>query len=177
MSARSAAVLVLVTVLAAGCAGTRGPSGYLQPAPVTQREAYGGWLTLEFEDGARIDGELIAATSDSVFVLPTAGPLRAVPRAQVHRAVLGAYDAQWGSLGVWTMVGSLATLSHGLILGLSLPVWLIAGPIATGAASRAPIVKDDHPGAWVRMAMFARFPAGLPDGLDRSALRGRVLRR
>jgi len=178
MRVRRAVAFLLLGLGAGGCAGTRGPPHYLQPAEVAQREAHGGWITL-FLSRSTVDGELIAVSAESVFVLMPTG-LRVVPRDSVDRAILGSFDVQWGGLASWTVLGMLATASHGWYAGLTAPLWIVAGSIATGAASRAPLHKvngGDRPGVvaarWVALSAYARFPAGMPERLDRSTLRSR----
>ena len=36
--------LIVLAALTSGCAGTPGPSGYLQPAEVAQYQASGAWI-------------------------------------------------------------------------------------------------------------------------------------
>jgi hypothetical protein len=179
MCARSAAALLLVGLGATGCAATRGPPGYLRPADVVQREAHGGWITLILP-GSTVDGELLAVAADSVFVLMPTG-LRVVPRDSVMRAILGGYNAQWGQSAGWTTLGVLGSASHGWYAGISAPLWILVGSLATGAASRAPLRKADghapperRAAQWAAIGLFARFPAGMPDGLDRTTLRSRA---
>jgi hypothetical protein len=177
MLARSRAAPFLLLASMA-CAATRGPSGYLKPAEITQREAHGGWITL-FLAKVRVDGELIAVGADSVFVLmPTA--LRVVPRDSVRSAILGGYHSQKGGPAGWTVAGTVGTLSHGLVLGATAPLWIITGSLLTASISRAPLISvsrdmrpDEARARWAAIATWARFPAGMPAALDRATLRSR----
>jgi hypothetical protein len=182
MCANRRAVLLLL-LAAPGCAATRGPSGYLQPARIAQREAHGGWITLDMRE-ARVDGELIAVEAESVFVLTPEG-LRVVHRDSVRSAVLGAYDSQSGQPAVWTMGGALTTASHGLGAIGTFPLWIITGSLMTASVSRGPLhtvsqnrlqdprQRDRARTRWAAIALWARFPAGMPRGLDRATLRSR----
>ena len=155
----------------AGCARNPAPAHWLPTADAAQYSAFGGWIVLEYAaTNASLlpGGELIAVGRDSVFVLPPAGTVTAIPKAAIQRATVAAFDAQWGRLAVWTLVGSLSTLSHGVGLLISLPVWVIGGSLATASASRAPLLDAE---AWRDVQKFARFPQGLPPGLDRARLR------
>ena len=170
--ARSVCGLVIVS----GCFHTPAPKGWLPTAIEAQHDAYGGWIKLEFGAGAArntVHGELIAATSDSVHVL-TSDSLVVVPTALVIAGTLTAYDSQYESLRWWTILGAFSTLSHGFGLVLTAPVWAIAGSAATGSASKAPRVESTHPAV---LRMYARFPQGIPPGLDVRSLRQKDVRR
>ena len=64
----SALCLVL---LGTACFHTTAPIGWLPTADDAQREVYGGWIKVEYTTDVKrmVQGELIAATSDSVHVL------------------------------------------------------------------------------------------------------------
>jgi hypothetical protein len=163
-------------VVLSGCFHTTAPKGWLPTAVEAQREAYGGWIKLEFSVGVgrnTVYGELIAATSDSVHVL-TSDSLVVVPTVSVIAGTLTAYDAQYGAVRLWAILGGLSTLSHGFVLVLTAPVWAIAGSMATASASNAPRVEYTNPSV---LRMYARFPQGLPPGLDVRSLRQKDIRR
>lgn len=163
--------------LAVACAGTPGPTGYLEPADVAQREAFGGWITVHV-DSSSIEGELIAVQPDTVFVLRQSVGLVGVPLTDDTWGQLGWYNAQWGGLTAWAVVGAASTISHGVVLIASFPVWAIGGSLAVSSASRAPIVRirRNDPEGWTQAARYARFPQGMPPELDRAALRPKPLR-
>jgi hypothetical protein len=116
-------------------------------------------------------GELIAIHADSLFIL-SANNLTAIPTAKIKKATLTAYDANWGPLAAWSVAGTLSTASHGVGLIISAPVWILSGTIATSAQSHAPrITFPSKP--WQEFRKHARFPNGLPPGLDRRSLRSK----
>lgn len=165
---------LLLCLFVGACAKNPAPSGWLAPAERAQRDPYGGWIEISYrvaERDAVARGEFIAVSDDSVFVLPPRADLAAIPRAQIRRAKVAFYDAQWAGLATWTIIGSLSTASHGWFLGISLPIWTIAGPVATGAASRGPIESVRSQRDWEAVSKFARFPQGLPEEIDRAVLR------
>lgn len=154
---------------------TTAPTGWLPSAEEAQREAYGGWFKMNYGSpaGARtVQGELISATADTVHVL-TADSIVAVPTGAVISGTLTTYDAHLGTLRLWTVLGIISTASHGAALVLSAPVWLIAGATATSAASNAPRVESTNP---VALRAYARFPQGIPPGLDPRGLRQKDVR-
>jgi hypothetical protein len=171
-SARSAWVVVLAAWCLSGCASSTAPKGWLPKAVEAQSAAHGGWLSLKVKDGSRgtvHEGELLAIQADSIFILEH-GACFGLPTGQVSEAKLMGYDANKGPLAAWTLFGTLSTASHGAFLIISAPVWVIAGTGATASQSRAPqtIVT---PATWETARAYARFPQGLPEGLDRSSLR------
>ncbi len=183
--------------LLVGCAARHAPRGWLPYAQEAQREAFGGWIHLEFgappEFGAARDprdvvGELIAISDDSVFVLSgrtlTARALDSVPRA-----TLEAYDSRSGDVAQMTLGGTLATFTHGFGLVLTAPLWIIMGTASSASLSRQGRLTVDgtadsaskrrggRPGwgraSWKDLRLYARFPQGLPPGLDRAQLHER----
>jgi hypothetical protein len=165
---------VALAALLSGCATTSAPKGFLPTATEAQSTARGGWISVEHVAGAgevgasKVEGELIALGEDSLFVLHPAG-LAVVATADVTSAKLTGYDPRWGLIALWTGIGTLSTASHGVVLLLSAPVWLITGSLFASSASRAPQVK--HPKSWQQFRLYARFPQGLPRGVDRASLK------
>ena len=176
-SPRWAAVFsVCVLLTASSCFRTTAPTGWLPTAVEAQREAYGGWIKLDYKVGdtrQTMHGELIAAASDSVHVL-TYDSVVVVPTASVITGTLTAYDAQHGALRLWTILGGVSAVSHGLVLVLTVPVWAIVGSAATASASKVPRVESTDPSL---LRLYARFPQGLPPGLDVRSLRQKDVRR
>lgn len=168
-----ATISIILPILLSGCASTTAPSGWLPSAMEAQKEAFGAWISVEYNTGSSehvAKGEFIAVGQDSVFVL-TQG-LIAIPLDQIEGGRLAAYDAKHGWLGAWTALGSLSTPSHGFGLILSLPAWVIVGSATTIAQSWAPIEKLPV-SSWDELRKFARFPQGLPEGLDRRTLKSK----
>ncbi len=86
----------------------------------------------------------------------------------ITSATLTAYDARLRTLEMWTILGSVSTLSHGVALGLTPPLSAIAGSSATASASTSPRIRSLDP---AELRPYARFPQGLPSALDRRNLR------
>ena len=67
--------------------------------------------------------------------------------------------------------GALSTASHGVLAGVTFPVWVLGGSLATASQSRKPIVNYDPARSDPRsLSPYARFPQGLPDEVDRGLL-------
>jgi hypothetical protein len=171
-------------VLLAACVSNPAPNGWLPPAGVATRDAYGGWIVADTAKDDRrgrdaggsparvpVAGELIAVDPDTVFVM-SGEWLVGLPKGQVRRATLFAYDPQWGQLAAWGVVGTLSTISNGLGLILTAPLWIITSTSAASSRSRAPRVElADRGDRWEKLRLYARFPQGMPPGLDRRSVR------
>lgn len=169
--------LGMIGVIAcSGCASNTAPKNWLPKPQEAQSAAYGGWIELSYREGQgerSTDGELIAVTADSVWVLNESRGI-VVPTASVKKGKLTAYAAEKGRMATWAVLGAVATLSNGAVLLLTAPMWIIGGSLATGAESRAP-VRESPPLSWVALAPFARFPQGLPDGIELTALKAKEI--
>lgn len=164
---RACGAALLIT-LAAGCARNPAPHAWLPTPRGAPEDPYGAWIGLRLSDTQELIGELLAQEHDSVFVLTDDGSVRAVHTARVTSARIAWFDSRWGSTtALWGALGSLSTFSHGFVLVLSMPVWIIAGSTAAASDSRAPLVNPLRLG-WEGARMYARYPAGLPPGLPRT---------
>ncbi len=165
------ALAASLAMLMLACAWNPAPVGWLPHAKDAGRQANGGWISLDFDKRDRfptVQGELIAVTEDCVYALTDSG-LRDVALASVKTATLGAYAPDAGLLATWSTLGTVATLSHGLFLFFTAPVWIIAG-IATAAAEQRGARLRHPPTPFADFRPYARFPQGLPPGFDASAL-------
>jgi len=173
----------VVGAFTAACVSNPAPHGWLSPADSAQRDPYGAWIQVTYAtppDSAKVEvaGELIAIDPDTVFVLTPEETLVPVPIEWALRGRLGYFDAQSWATGSWAVLGTLSTLSHGILLIVSSPVWILSGTIATADQSRRPIRTahgSDHE-SWRGLGMYARFPLGMPQGLDRGRLKGKCVR-
>ena len=169
-----------------GCGATLAPRHWLPTAREAQREGYGGWITARTEHGATLQtlsGELLAISDDSVLVLTSGGAVGAA-LADVRSATLEAYDTQSGDVGKMTLAGAVTSISTGAGLLLVAPLWIVTGTIATSAIAargRHEVREADRAGSgagetrgnrasWMELRLFARFPQGIPPGLDVSRL-------
>jgi hypothetical protein len=172
----SVAMAIIGGCLLWGCASTPAPHGWLSIPEKTQQEAYGAWIIIEYKtniSGARLYGEFISAADNSVFVLASRG-LVSIPEKDIKSAQLAIFESRYGTISKWTLLGTISALSHGLVGIISMPVWILTGTLASIGQSHAPIKK--YPSySWDDLKMYARFPQGIPPGLDRSQLRMKPL--
>jgi len=164
-------VLCGLAAIASGCATTNAPRDWLSPPGTSQSQAYGGWFYAHSTAGAQrpyTDGELIALTADSIFILNRHG-LVGLQKTQIIDATVTAYDARVGTLAAYSIIGTLSTISNGGFLLITAPLWAITGIVATASASNAP--QEVYPKKkWEQFRKYARFPAGMPHGLNRQSL-------
>ena len=165
-------LVIMVAGLAwlTGCAGNPVPQEWRQPARMVQHGPRGGWIRIETMEtsgsapaGPRfVQGELIAVDRAVIHVL-TAGGLQSVPATSVRHATLVAYATPTGAFTAWAIAGGVSTLSHGGFLLFTAPTWAVGGIIAARTEGRAGKLRE-------AVARFARFPQGLPAGVDPQSL-------
>ena len=150
-------------------------------------------------DRGAVRGELLAAARETVYVATAAG-LVSHAWTDVASGDLTWYDSQASQIGAWTALLVVATPSHGAFLLLTLPANLIGGTAMTRHRSRdghveyrpgapipprpestddgywPPAARDDTGDVGRRLvrpdglAMYARFPQGMPPDVDRMRL-------
>ncbi|OGU25298.1 MAG: hypothetical protein A2X66_09645 [Ignavibacteria bacterium GWA2_54_16] len=151
------------------CATTRAPSGWLSDPDNVGKDVYGGWVDVTSRQGL-ISGELIAVERDSVYVAKE--HLRAIAVADVLDMRITVFDAG-SKIALGTFGGTVLALSNGLWFLLTGPMWIIGGSIAAIYRSYDPVY--DFPSSDLRsLALFARFPQGLPASLDRNSIKAKV---
>jgi hypothetical protein len=173
---RRVACYFLLAFVASGCATSRAPDDWLPPAEELERQTYGAWLYLEYTENSQFvtaEGEFIAAQDSVVYLLPLAESFKKVTMKDITLAVLDVHEKETGKFAGWTVAGSLSTLTHGLGLMLSLPVWIVTGTISTVAVSHLGSEDQDYPNPlwWAGVSRYARFPQGLPASIDLQSLR------
>jgi hypothetical protein len=170
------ALALLIVILSPACATNPAPNDWLPGASEVPADPFGAWIRIDYESGSsrqEVAGELLAVEPDTVYVLAGESVV-AFPCEAILKARVAWFESGAGILTAWTFLGSLASFSNGYIGGLTLPLWIISGSIATGAQSRAPLVDyrldQGRPSV---LRPYARFPQGLPEGIDRSTLVGK----
>jgi hypothetical protein len=169
--------LIAVAGVLAGlssCASSSAPSGFLGDAESEQTDTFGGWIEVDLEERTRgaIDGELIAVQRDTVFVLvgqSTRPRLVGVSTAEIRDLKLRGYDPKSSRYATWAVLGTLTTPSHGMFLAVSLPLWIIVGTASAAVQSQSADYRVPEV-SLAELRVHARFPSGIPEGLDRSSL-------
>jgi hypothetical protein len=114
-------------------------------------------------------GELLAVHSTVLVVMTDAGVVYYIPVGDVQAVRLHLMPVAPEHLGVWGAVGLATTPTHGGFLILTAPMWIVGTIAATALdtnASRPKLSGPDVAHLW----QYARFPQGLPEGFDTTAL-------
>lgn len=161
-------LLTIISFFVSGCASSKAPTNWLTEPNDTQTDVYGGWIEIKYfvdsEKSSEIYGELIAIDQDSIFIVNDA--FHAFELSKIKSARLMSYNSNFGMMGNLTALGIVSTFSNGLFFIFTMPMWLIGGPIAATTRSFQPII--DYPGKeFNQFIPFARYPQGLPEGIDR----------
>jgi hypothetical protein len=168
----SLGVACAVWLGAVGCAHNTAPPGWLPATEAARTLALGGWVTVKTgeqkQDRRTIEGELIAVHPDTLFVL-SGDTLVAVDRARTRSVQLTGYAIDLNGMRGWTALGFFGAVSNGWFFALTGPLWIVGGSTATATASHAPEVRYPRE-PWNRLILYARFPQGLPAGVDRARL-------
>ncbi len=113
-------------------------------------------------DGTEHKGELLAVTEEFVRILPPVEPMVSIERTQIEQVVVVFKETtSVAGVGLWSGVGLGSTLSHGWVLTVSAPIWLLTGLPATiyaALTNEVEVAREDLD----QLAQFARFPQGMP---------------
>jgi len=129
---------------------------------------YGSYIRISHIDKKFTIGELIAVDSSQLIVLPkNANFCTAVPRDQVK-----SYSVRYAKPKEYLKsipLLLLLTLSHGNYLIVSLPINLFT-TLAVLVSAEKEFEYTHKTITFDQLAMFARFPQGLPEGIDVSSI-------
>jgi hypothetical protein len=113
--------------------------------------------------GRNVTGELLATDPDHIWIRSW-GQVQYVHARDVRRVKIELYQGHAVNAGVWTAVGTLSTLSHGFLLVLSAPIWLITGMTSTVFLANDNDAESAPAGP---LWQYARFPQGLPASMHK----------
>ena len=150
------------------------PKGFLPLPANAAKNTFGGWIQVDLikkqNSPQFIDGELIAVGTDSLYLL-TQKEFIVIAVSDIKYAKLVGYNSEAGKMGSWVFGGTISTLTHGFILLLTAPfLWWLGGGIATSAQSEYPIIRYSK-NNMEKLNLYARFPQGLPEGIDRKTIK------
>ncbi len=119
-------------------------------------------------DGRTVNGELIAVEPKEIIVLTGNEPNRRVVAISIDHVKKYKLKYAASTKFDWAIpVFSLFTISHGWYLFLTMPINIATTSLIAGS-SRFNYREKDLP--IDRLHMFARFPQGIPDGVDVNSL-------
>jgi hypothetical protein len=158
-------IILCLVILAGACTGVRAPGESVPKRKALETDAFGGWIIINPGSPEVLMGELISHTDESVFIM-TNVRLEEIAKSQIDSARLIMYNTQALEYSLWTTLGSLSTLSNGYFLAFTFPMWLVTGiPVSTGEVRRQNYLDYPETG-WSEIAKFARFPQGMPAGIN-----------
>lgn len=159
MTGRSLLLLLLMS-LAQSCYFP----AYLPKAGELNSNTHGAYVMVSHKKVGSVKGELIAVDDKEMIVLSDdKKKCNRLSLAEIRRfKVVYAEPRHYG----WTIpVFTLATISHGAWAIFTMPFNLIYTISLTGSAENAfTYQKDDI--TYEKLRMFARFPQGIPSGID-----------
>jgi hypothetical protein len=167
---RKLSILIFALLVLAACASTvKAPIGKVPSRKELQTNANGGWIKLKLRNGVALQGELIVASGDSLFVL--VDTLTSVSMSIVVEATLIIYKTHPNYYWSWTGFGAVTALSHGYFSVISLPLWAITGITTFNGESRRKNFL--YYGEWNEFYKYSRFPQGWPEGVRRDMIKSK----
>ena len=138
--------------------------------PVGDVPVHGHVVTVEAR-ARDVTGELLGIDAASVWVLEEVDGGRgrpvAVPRRDVRRVGLVAYDAGTATTAGWAVAGTVSTVTHGVFLIFSAPIWMAVG-IGTSLDEGLSNDIEVGPDGLDALSQYARFPQGMSSELLRA---------
>lgn len=170
-------LIILIVLEITGCAVKTAPEEWLSKPEKAAVRTFGAWInvTYKIEGTTKLSkGELIAIEKDKLYLFGEEG-LIAISVDKILRARVELYKTQEGLFAPWTIAGTLSTLFHGYGMVLTAPLWVISGITCTVGESKSGILE--YPKVPLEeIRKFARFPQGIPEGLDLNQLKPRPLK-
>lgn len=156
MRVRSA--LVVLCLLTSACISNRERPP--KSMATMQTRGFGSYIEVQGLKGEFLQGELLAVMQEKLWVLDLDGKRQWVKIRYIRAAELYKYESDWG-FGGWGLVGALSTASHGFLLILTFPIWVLSASIAAAVESRS--IRLQYPETDIEeFAKWARFPQGMP---------------
>jgi len=159
------------------CASVKAPKNWLSEPEKISEDVYGAWITLRLEDTPEgeyqfIGGEFLGYEESNVYILKLDG-LSIIKVNDIKKAIIDLYQRETNTLTGWWVGMTLSTASHGWLLALTAPIWVISGIINSAIASHSGRYAQDFPdsGWFEKMNNFSRFPGGLPKEVDLNTLK------
>ncbi len=174
MYINSVTYLLVVAIVLSGCKTMKAPKGVVPNRKDMMVQAYGAWFYTT-DLGPRqpqTEGELIAISADSVYVLD-GDTLKTFVLKDIQRARVIAFNNQSSSYTLWTSLLAVGTLANGAFASFTLPLTLAVGIPTTIAEAKRQNFFEYPLHDWNQLGKFARFPQGLPQGLNTNDLKAR----
>ncbi|MDZ4696019.1 MAG: hypothetical protein SGI86_12800 [Deltaproteobacteria bacterium] len=159
-------VAVLLCYANAGCSESTyayAPDGWSRNISVARRDPLGAWSVVRLNNGSEIGGELLAVDTMGVY-LGADPKVVYVAHNCVEKIFVADLEATTSGIVTWTTLGALSTISHGVFLSISFPIWAIAGASVTTHQTGVGHAYWDRASAFpiIAVTRYARFPQGIP---------------
>jgi hypothetical protein len=166
MKTKALFIILLTMIVLSGCYRP----GYLPRVDSMHESPYGSYMKMKSDTKGKATGELIAIDNNLMYILLFEdGEKRVETIAVDDIEKFTVIFAEAPSYGGFIPLSAVVTLVHGFFLVLSLPVNVIAtGTIA--AISHDQVSYSDDDITIEQLRQFARFPQGIPQGLDLNLL-------
>ncbi len=161
--------VIITSLLLTACATSYAPHDWLPDTEDIPGNLNGGWITIVTYDTLAVpgnewyqfSGEFIAMDDENVYMLYDS--LYVVSKSKISNSFLELDQKSTESYGTWVALGSLATISNGVYLILTMPLWLIGGTSVASGESYRDIYESEFPDEnyWQNVNKFSRFPQGL----------------
>jgi hypothetical protein len=158
-------IIGLIVIAISSCSSPK----YLPSSDKIDVNEYGSYIELLHMNRSMIDGELIAIDSNQIVILTDKEKTCVtVPVSEVKRFSLEyAKPKHYG----WSIpVGLVLPFIHGWYSILTIPIHLIVTISVTASGERA-FKYNNKKMTYDELRMFARFPQGIPPGIDLASLK------
>lgn len=159
-------VFLFVSIIAGSCVT---PVRYLPTSSTIDVNQYGSYIEVSAVNPPVVKGELIAIDSNTIVVLSEETSVcEIVDMYQVSSFKLRyANPKNYG----WTIPTSvLASAVHGALGIITVPINLVVSIAVTAAGNRAFTYSEANM-TFDKIRMFARFPQGMPPGINTSSIK------
>ena len=172
-------VSLAITFLLLNCRTIHAPDNWLPENEEMMENAYGGWIYLwiidpndEYAYEPDISGEFISYRNGEITIL-NYDSIYTIDTNSIAEVVLELVDKNVSTIVVWGFFGTLSTMSHGMYLSFSAPIWIMGTTIAASGESYRDVYEAEYPRKkwWAEVKRFARFPQGIPDEVDINKLK------
>lgn len=164
---KSAKIFLMVIFLMAVC-GCASLPNLPEPKAVGLYER-GAHIVLNEKSSGMKQGELIAVESGEIILLEQGkDSVSVVPQSAVKKFKV--YNAKPRHYGWFILAGSALTGLHGWYLILTLPLnLLVTVPVTLGGENA--FTFNNRNTTYEELRMYARFPQGIPAGVERGVIR------
>jgi len=154
-------IAIIVACMTLGCAAP----GFLPTRSEIDVNEFGSYIRVAQKHQPTVTGELISVDTTEIIVLSKQQdkiiPLR-IPRASITWYSIRYANAESG----WLVLLPLSSIAHGYYGVFTFPInSIVAG------ASATPYDYSKKTLPYTKLNMFARFPQGLPPGVDLASLK------